>query len=568
MRISKIVIDKYRSFWEEKTIYFPDVWKPISIVWYNNAWKSNLVKAILIWAGRQYVWSVESICEDDFFEKRIEDNILIRTEIINSAWVSGTIKLESLLEEWKFQHIGDDAYPKIFARSLYNRRQEIALNSIYYFDFQQIDRANKIKTEWNYTILWREIKKFKDKFEADITRKSEFKCDVKSLVDTHMKDDDFLAFVSLVKNKLNEQLRIENQNVDIDFWIMDHNKIFNILSFYMAEADDKPLMPIESMGNWYRALFTIALLRAIAEDEVWHKVFILEEPETFLHEHYQEYFFGVLKQIAQSNQVILTTHSKKFVDIFSPETIIRLDKNLWHTEVKQNITWVTTHSVIEDNFSLSYPDEYWKRITTLEPNIWNILFAKKVIIVEWTHDVLCYNICLDREDVISNWLSFNNISIVASHGKSSSLILIQLCNYLQIPYYVIHDRDLENHIEIDFSQSMTEYTNNPVYNALSAPLKAQYTNNMKIFHLLSNKDNLHRNKPKIEESLNYTRTNTEDLTYSWKSSASVFDKLKWKSLTEIRREFPNLITQSLLDFLNDTVEPIDDDNEITLDDLF
>jgi len=46
-------------------------------------------------------------------------------------------------------------------------------------------------------------------------------------------------------------------------------------------------------------------------------VYIFEEPETFLHENFEEYFFELLKKLAVNNQVIITTHSKKFVDVFN-----------------------------------------------------------------------------------------------------------------------------------------------------------------------------------------------------------------------------------------------------------
>lgn len=56
-------------------------------------------------------------------------------------------------------------------------------------------------------------------------------------------------------------------------------------------------------------------------------MYIFEEPETFLHENFEEYFYELLCKLSQNNQVIITTHSKKFIDIFHPNSIIRLCNN-------------------------------------------------------------------------------------------------------------------------------------------------------------------------------------------------------------------------------------------------
>lgn len=550
MRIEKITINNFRSFWwSSQSAIFPDINKPISIIGYNNAGKSNLIRSLLIWCWREYKSSVESLSDDDFFEKNIFNQIELKTDI---KWWRNieTLTLQSYSEEMKIDIVWTVQWPKIHWETLFNFRKKYSLNNVFYFDFHQIDRANKMKTDWNYTILWRKIKEFKDVFESDIARKWVFKQALESLVDTHIKDQAFDDFVSLIKVKINDLLRLENQSIDINFWVIDHNKVFNMLSFYLTEEVDKPLIPLENMGNGYRALFIIAILRAIAEDESWNKIFILEEPETFLHEHYQEYFYEVLKKIAVNNQVILTTHSKKFVDVFNPQTIIRLDKEDWETKIRQN-----TENLSIFDFSLTYPDEYWKRITTLEPNIGNILFSKKVIIVEWTHDVLAYKMALDIDVLIKNWLAFNNISVVASHWKSSSLILIKLCKHLQIPYFVIHDRDLETTQPIEFSDTFDNYTENILYTLLtSSSLKWQYTNNFKIYKEVGNESLIHWNKPKIEESLWYKRqentSGSDMIKYKDKSSETMFHKLNWKTLDTIRSEYPLFISDQLLNFIN------------------
>jgi predicted ATP-dependent endonuclease of OLD family len=62
----------------------------------------------------------------------------------------------------------------------------------------------------------------------------------------------------------------------------------------------------------------MSVIQAIAESNTDDKcLFLFEEPESFLHENHQEYFYKmVLCKLAENHQVIYTTHSDKMLDIF------------------------------------------------------------------------------------------------------------------------------------------------------------------------------------------------------------------------------------------------------------
>lgn len=75
-------------------------------------------------------------------------------------------------------------------------------------------------------------------------------------------------------------------------------------------------------------MFVMAVIKAIAEFNVEDQcLFLFEEPESFLHENHQEYFYKtVLCGLSEKgNQVIYTTHSDRMVDIFDTQGLIRLD---------------------------------------------------------------------------------------------------------------------------------------------------------------------------------------------------------------------------------------------------
>ncbi|WP_010651574.1 AAA family ATPase, partial [Oceanobacillus massiliensis] len=70
IRINGISIKNYRSFGEKKDIVFPkeDYKKPIAIVGYNNAGKTNLLNAILYGITERYV-NKNTFTRDDFHNR-------------------------------------------------------------------------------------------------------------------------------------------------------------------------------------------------------------------------------------------------------------------------------------------------------------------------------------------------------------------------------------------------------------------------------------------------------------------------------------------------------------------
>ena len=90
-------------------------------------------------------------------------------------------------------------------------------------------------------------------------------------------------------------------------------------------GSNENLIPIEQFGDWYISMFVMAVIQSIAETNVEDKcLFLFEEPESFLHENHQEYFYKmVLCKLAINHQVIYTTHSDRMIDFFDTKGIIQ-----------------------------------------------------------------------------------------------------------------------------------------------------------------------------------------------------------------------------------------------------
>lgn len=86
IRIEDILIENYRSFGERIVVSFPreDYKKPVAIVGYNNAGKTNFLNSILYGITEKYVTKDNFTIND--FHNRSYDNIpLIATRIRSSS---------------------------------------------------------------------------------------------------------------------------------------------------------------------------------------------------------------------------------------------------------------------------------------------------------------------------------------------------------------------------------------------------------------------------------------------------------------------------------------------------
>lgn len=76
---------------------------------------------------------------------------------------------------------------------------------------------------------------------------------------------------------------------------------------------DQKLIPLVNKGSGYRRLFMVGRLRYLAEKkQITDVIYLVEEPETFLHPSAQEEMLHSLLSLAESNQIFVTTHSPIF----------------------------------------------------------------------------------------------------------------------------------------------------------------------------------------------------------------------------------------------------------------
>ncbi len=556
IRIKKLGIKNYRSFGDSVVFDFPnsDYKKPVAIVGYNNSGKTNLLNSILYGITEKYV-NRDTFSINDFHNKDYNNVPSIVTLLESSIEKKSNGKeanltgrhdllitvdeleiIDAKIESYKDSRVHDNNknFNAFGAAKYYN---------IFYINFHEIKKEiSTQKTSWgNLTsFLAKHIKKIVESDTQMISKKQKFNTRVKCSTKEVLKDSALSKFIKDIKD--NYSLNLRDNNCEIDFGLPEYEDIFLEMMFKIGLNGNKEnLVPIDHFGDGYISMFVMAVIKSIAESNDNDKcLFLFEEPESFLHENHQEYFYKMILcgLSEKGHQVIYTTHSDRMVDVFDTQGLIRIEydeENNQTVKKYNNISPINLEGSEVSGGITSFQD-YNNYIKILEPSLNKILFSKKVLLVEGPNDMMTYKYIIERElmnlgkdkKYAETFLNFKNISIVPHHGKSTAIYLIEICKHLKLDFFVINDFDfIDNYIEKlnaipdDFQNSLfynNEISTIKALNKKGEQLaektkKAMMTNNYNLLKAAS-LDKIHFNIPRLEEVLNYD-SNDKDSYKIW-----------------------------------------------------
>lgn len=582
LRLLAIKISNYRSFGSEQTFKFPDALykKPVAIVGYNNCGKTTLMNAILYGIGEKFV-SKDTFTINDFHNLNIANIPQIELCVESStetkydgkeAIMDGVHKLHiksnaTEIEGARIESLNRDRKPnyKAFGASKYF--------NTFYINFHTIkDEISTQKTSWGNlkSFLAKHIKKLIESDSEMIEKKVQFEKETKDATDKVFENSLLLKFVDDIKK--NYCVNLRDNSCDITFGLPNYEDIFLQMMFKVGLNGDRDnLIQIEHFGDGYISMFVMAVIQAIAESETTDKcLFLFEEPESFLHENHQEYFYKmVLCSLAErGHQVIYTTHSDKMVDVFETKSIIRLefDETTKQTIKKYNNTGVFTphYLLTQEETGFTEPitlDNYNNFLKSIEPNLNKILFSKKVLLVEGPNDHLVYNYVIEKKvlDLTNNlkfaqtYLNFLNIAIIVHHGKATALFIAAICKHFGLDFFLINDWDLPDNfvsnlstftVETDLKADAIYLKNNGLdRDSIS---KGIITTNWKLINQASiNK--IHFNIPKLEVVIGYG-ADDKDSFKIWKllNQSSSFGKNLFPDKLEFFLEFNTIPTSQII----------------------
>lgn len=561
IRIESIAVENYRSFKERQTFVFPnkDYKKPVAIVGYNNCGKSNLMDSILYGVGQKFLTQQSFELKD--FHKRKWDNIPFIGTNINADVVgknaygydismNGFHKTDIVVDDEQIiearitpSYFGSNKYYNIFFVNFHNIKNEIVTE----------------KTSWGNlkSFLAKHIQKIVDSDVEMNNKKDEYESEVISSTEKVLKNSELEKFINLIRKNYTTNLR--NDDCTVSFGLPNYEDIFLKMLFKVGlNGDSENLVPISHFGDGYISMFVMAVIQAISEFNVDDEcLFLFEEPESFLHENHQEYFYKtVLCGLAEKgHQVVYTTHSDKMVDPFDTKGLIRLEINENNETVKKynNVESLNIEDVDKETGEIIDYSRYNEFIKTVEPNLGKILFSKKVVLVEGPNDVLVYKYAIkqkileyiekgenieNKDKYADTFLNFENVAIICHHGKPTANYLIELCKHFKVDYFAINDWDFEED-ELDLGkisgfESLEELKKDQVYK--ESKKKAMITINWKLINS-AGFDNIHFNVKKLESVIGYKKND--------KSSLAM-----WHLLNDNNFEFDeNLFPKKLESFL-------------------
>lgn len=555
IRIKRINVKNYRSFNKSVNVIFPDenYKKPVAIVGYNNSGKTNFLNAILYGITEKYV-TKDTFTINDFHNRSYENIPQIITELKSSmevkvdgnrADLSGFHFLDIKLDGVEIESAKISSYidPN---RNRSNRDVSGASKyfRIFYVNFHEVKKelATK-KTSWGNlsSFLAKHIKSIVENDEIMLGKREAFKKEIEGSTARILTGSKLNEFLEKIQTNYSNNLR--QNKCHIEFGLPEYEDIFLEMIFKIGlNGDMENLIPVDHFGDGYISMFVMAVIQAIAESNKTDKcLFLFEEPESFLHENHQEYFYKtVLCGLAENgHQVIYTTHSDKMLDIFDTKGLIRFefDEKSKQTVLKYNESDKELSETTEDEEILSEIKDYNNYIKLIEPNLNKIIFSQKVILVEGPNDLMTYKEIIKNkvlkitgdEKYAETYLNFNNISIIPHHGKITATILVRLCKHLGIDFFCINDFDFED----DFAStlmfdSLDELKESKIYKNQVSVLRAfnakgeslsdqtkrgMITTNWRLIRE-SSFENIHFNIPKLESVLGY-ESNDKNSTGIW-----------------------------------------------------
>ncbi len=467
MAISRIKIENYRSI--KKCEFHPSNF--CALVGENNTGKSNILRAINTVIGREWL-TINSFSDNDFKNYDPNNDIIIEIEFdppLTHQPFSGTEPAEIPILRFTLTHYkkktksankGDrrldtqclkkngepvmvlaerpergkqhqhrplipipqnvkDQVPVIFVGTDRNLSSQMpsSRNSPLRRILEDVDAALKTRTisvETDEGAVERPVHEvFSERLvnTLEVLRVPEFQ-EVEQLLRLH-------SLENLGYDPVEDANRFQFQ-----FGLFDSIDFFKAIKLTFKEGDT--ILEATDMGEGGQNALIVAIFQTFEKLKKKGAIFLIEEPEMYLHPHRRRFFHQTLRKLAENNQVIYTTHSPNFVTIpaFEEVRIVYKDED-GSTNVRAS--------------ALRATDELREKLRKeFDPERSELFFAKHVVLVEGDTEKLSLPeyatklaINLDRE----------GCSIVEVGGKRNLKAFIDIVSSFDIPLTAVFDTD-------------------------------------------------------------------------------------------------------------------------------
>lgn len=194
---------------------------------------------------------------------------------------------------------------------------------------------------------------------------------------------------------------------------------------------DEIEVSIAERGTGFQSAMVLGILRYVSSrsnQTAGRVVFVIEEPEAFLHPQTQRAMEKILRDISSDAQLLVTTHSPVLVDSFSVRRIVRLPlspSGMSYEAKRQEL------SEAEEGRLSRYCDA-----TNSE-----LVFANAVILVEGHGDKLLVDYLLERITGGAGGHYAMGITVIEASSIDNIPHLVRLAQLFGVRAYIITDKD-------------------------------------------------------------------------------------------------------------------------------
>lgn len=204
-----------------------------------------------------------------------------------------------------------------------------------------------------------------------------------------------------------------------------------MLNEAVITSKDEIEVSIAERGTGFQSAMVLGILRYVASrsnQTAGKVVFVIEEPEAFLHPQTQRAMAKILRDISSDAQLLVTTHSPVLVDSFSVRRIVRLPLSPSGTKYeakRQELTEAEEGRLSRDCDATNS----------------ELVFASAVILVEGHGDKLLIDYLLEKITGGAGGHYAIGITVIEASSIDNIPWLLRLAQLFGVRAYVITDKD-------------------------------------------------------------------------------------------------------------------------------
>lgn len=436
-RISRLVIENYRSIREKIQIDFPRN-KPVVLIGENNAGKSNIVRALNLVLGPFWPGSHEP--EDNEFNDRDRNKIVsIEVQFDNDAKLGGKFTRV----RWRYDRKSPDSpvffrgYEGHHCNYISNDHRDTCMCVV-------IEAERNLQYHLSYSSKWTLLSRLMHRFHRALTEYEHVREDLRKNFEDTKKHffciPEFAEFARNLRQEFGNLVAGMTHRLEIDFEAYNPINFFHALRLQAVEGEVP--VSLEEMGTGEQQVLALAFAYAYAKAFHTGLLLIVEEPEAHLHPLAQNWLAQQLRdRCAQGLQVLITTHSPAFLWIEDLEGLVLVYKEGGATRVKQ----LTRSDLVKACVSMGVPPDRVKEDNVLpfyEANatadIKAGFFARVVVLVEGPTEALALPELLAKCNLS---VAKAGIAVIPVGGKGNLAKWYRMFTAYGIPCYVVFDND-------------------------------------------------------------------------------------------------------------------------------